>query len=171
MARIPQITRREDVPPDQRGVYDEIAESRGRVGGPFSVLLNSPEVARRVAHLGSYLRFESGLSPAVRELAIMATAHENDCAFEWAGHKRLASEAGVREQAIEVIASGAAPEGLSEDEALVVGYARELFREHRVSDATFQAARTRFGDRGVTELTTTMGYYAMMACTLNAFEV
>jgi 4-carboxymuconolactone decarboxylase len=28
-----------------------------------------------------------------------------------------------------------------------------------------------FGEKGVTELTATMGYYGMLACALNAFEV
>ena len=60
---------------------------------------------------------------------------------------------------------------LTPDEALIVRYGRELFRDHRISDETFVAARQRFGDQGITELTATMGYYGMLACALNAFEV
>ena len=41
----------------------------------------------------------------------------------------------------------------------------------RVSDNTFGKAEARFGVKGVTELTATMGYYAMLACALNTFEV
>ena len=33
------------------------------------------------------------------------------------------------------------------------------------------AAKAIFGEQGVTELTATMGYYGMLACALNAFEV
>jgi 4-carboxymuconolactone decarboxylase len=171
MARIPQITSKSDVRPEHGAIFDAIAESRGRVGGPFSVLLNSPEVAGRTAHLGSYIRFESTLSAADRELAIITTSREFDCGYEWAAHARLAAEAGVRQEAIDLIAGGGALDALTEGEALIVRYGRELFRDHRVSEDTFDAAKARYGEQGVTELTATMGYYAMLACALNAFEV
>lgn len=171
MARITQITERGQVDEESQHIFDSIATSRGRVSGPFSVLLNSPEVAGRAAHLGAYIRFESTLSPAERELAIITTAREFDCAFEWAAHATLAQEAGVRDAAIEAIANNGELSELTDDEALIVGYGREILRAHRVSDDTFAAAKARFGEQGVTELTATIGYYGMLACALNAFEV
>ena len=171
MARITQITERNQVDSEKQHIFDSIATSRGRVSGPFSVLLNSPEVAGRAAHLGSYIRFESTLTPGQRELAIITTAREFDCAFEWAAHATLAKEAGVRESAVETIANNGELSNLTEDEALIVAYGREILREHRVSDGTFAAAKAQFGEQGVTELTATIGYYGMLACALNAFEV
>lgn len=171
MARITQITERNQVDADKQHIFDGIASSRGRVSGPFSVLLNSPEIAGRAAHLGSYIRFESTLTPAQRELAIITTAREFDCAYEWAAHATLARGAGVRESAIESIANGGDLGELTDDEALIVGYGREILREHRVSEGTFTAAKAQFGEQGVTELTATFGYYSMLACALNAFEV
>ena len=126
MARIPQITAREDVPEDKRHIFDAIAASRGRVPGLFSVLLNSPEVAGRVAHLGSYVRAESTLSPPHRELVIITTAREFDCDYVWADHEPLARQAGVREEAIQVVANRGALESLTEDEGIIVRYGREL---------------------------------------------
>ena len=171
MARITQITERNQVDADKQHIFDAIASSRGRVSGPFSALLNSPEIAGRAAHLGSYIRFESKLTPAQRELAIITTAREFDCAYEWAAHATLAREAGVRESAIESIANGGDLSELTDDEALIVGYGREILREHRVSESTFAAAKAQFGEQGITELTATFGYYSMLACALNAFEV
>lgn len=171
MARITQVTERNQVDADNQHIFDAIASSRGRVSGPFSVLLNSPEIAGRAAHLGAYIRFESTLTPAQRELAIITTAREFDCAYEWAAHAALAREAGVRESAIESIANGGDLSDLTEDEALIVGYGREILGEHRVSEGTFAAAKAQFGEQGVTELTATFGYYSMLACALNAFEV
>ena len=171
MARIRQITTKDEVPADKHAIFDAIATSRGRVSGPFSVLLNSPEVAGRAAHLGAYIRFESTLSPADRELAIITTSREFDCGYEWSAHATLAKEAGVRDEAIDVVANRGDLGALTADEALIVRYGRELFRDHRVSDATFAAAKERFGEQGITELTATMGYYGMLACALNAFEV
>ncbi len=171
MARITQVTTKEQVPPDKHDIFDAIAASRGRVSGPFSVLLNSPEIAGRAAHLGAYIRFESTLAPAERELAIITTSREFDCGYEWSAHATLAKEAGVRDEAIDVVANKGDVSELTTDEALIVRYGRELFRDHRISDETFVAARQRFGDQGITELTATMGYYGMLACALNAFEV
>ena len=171
MARVPQIQRRGDVAADAAHHFDSIVGSRGRVSGPFSVLLNSPEIAGRAAHLGAYIRFESTLSDADRELAIITAAREFDCHYEWSAHVVLARDAGVSDDAIEAVANRADLENLDASDALVIAYGREMFRDKRVSDATFDAAQSRFGDQGVTELTATMGYYGMLACALNAFEV
>ena len=171
MSRIRQITSKEEVSPENHDIFDAIAASRGRISGPFSVLLNSPQVAGRAAHLGSYLRFESTLSDADRELAIITTSREMDCDYEWSAHAVLAKQAGVSEEAIQVVAERKGLDSLTDNEALIVRYGRELLKGNRVSSATFEAAKARFGDQGVTELTATMGYYGMLACALNAFEV
>ena len=171
MARIPLITTREGVPSENRHIFDAIEDSRSQVRGPFPVLLHSPEVAGRTANLGAYIRFESTLPPDLRELAIITTSREFDCEYEWSAHATLAREAGVREEAIQVVANRGQLDSLTVDEAMIVGYGRALFRDHRVSDTTFEAARERLGEQGVTELTATFGYYAMLACTLNTFQV
>ncbi len=170
MPRITEIRSKSDLPENKQQIFDFIAESRGRVAGPFSLLLNSPEMAQRVAHLGTYLRFESSLSNVQKELAIITTARENDCEFEWAAHTRLARKAGVREEAIEIIASHGPLDSLTDEEAMIVAYGRELLGNHRVSDKTFEAVKSRLGDAGVIELTATMGYYSMLACVLNSCE-
>ena len=40
-----------------------------------------------------------------------------------------------------------------------------------MSDATYQAALNHFGVQGVVELVATLGYFAMLAFPLNAFEI
>jgi 4-carboxymuconolactone decarboxylase len=171
MARIPQISSKDEIPSDKGHIFDSISSSRGRISGPFSVLMHSPEVAGRAAHLGAYIRFESTLSDSDRELAIATTAREMDCDYEWSAHARLAREVGVRPEAIEVVANKGELDSLTEDEALIVRYGREILGNHKVSDATFKAAKEKFGVQGVTELTATFGYYSMLAAALNAFEV
>ena len=171
MARLPELTTKDMLPPEAHKAFESIAESRGRVGGPFAVMMHSPEVAARTAHLGAYLRFDSMLDDADRELAIIAAAREADCAYEWGAHVRIAREAGVREEAIEAVGSLNATNALTAGEALIVNYAHELLAAHHVSDDTFTAARERFGEQGVLELTALLGYYTMLACTLNATAV
>ena len=146
MPRVPSIQRRSDVPEAAAHHYDAIASSRGHVSGPFSVLLNSPEVAGRAAHLGSYLRFESCLDPAIRELTVLTAAREHDCHYEWSVHVALARKAGVRDAAIAVVAQRLPLDELTEDERLVIGYGRELLRGKGVSDRSGHGRERRPGE-------------------------
>jgi len=171
MSRIPTVDKKEDLPPEHRAVYDAIAQSRGRVGGPFLALLHSPPLAERTARLGSYIRFESQLEPRIIELAALVAARELECKHEWAAHIQHGQKAGISMATIRAIHQCRAPEGLSPDDARIVKYVQELLRSRRVSESTFKALIDRLGVRGLVELTATIGYYAMLACTLNAFDV
>ncbi|HSQ13940.1 MAG TPA: hypothetical protein VLM90_13015, partial [Candidatus Deferrimicrobium sp.] len=62
-------------------------------------------------------------------------------------------------------------ETFSSEDAQLVRFVREIIHDHRVSEPTFQAIHGRFGDKGMVELSATIGYYAMLACTLNTFDV
>jgi 4-carboxymuconolactone decarboxylase len=168
--RIPAVTDRDAVPEGQRHVWDAIVASRGSVRGPFAVLMHSPEVAERVAHLGTFVRFESSLDAATRELAAMVTAHLLDCDYERAAHARGAAEAGVPASTLDAVRAN---EWAAVDPAYawVCDFARQLVVDHRVAPATFDAARDRLGTQALVELTATVGYYANIAAVLNAFEV
>jgi 4-carboxymuconolactone decarboxylase len=61
--------------------------------------------------------------------------------------------------------------GLPPDEAEIVDYVRALLRSHRVTEPAFQSMLTRLDVAGMVELTATIGYYSMISCTLNAFEL
>lgn len=171
MARIPLIDRREALAEEHRGIYDGIAQSRGRVGGPFVALLHSPTLAERTSNLGKYVRFESQLDRKIVELAALAASRELQCAHEWAAHVGHAQKAGIALETIRAIHQQKGPEHFSFEEAQIISCAQELLRTHRVSEATFQALYARLGEKGLVELIATVGYYAMLACTLNAFDV
>jgi 4-carboxymuconolactone decarboxylase len=171
MARIATIQCKEDLAPEDRAVYDAIAASRGVVGGPFIALLHSPELAQRTAHLGSYVRFESSLDRKIIEFAALATARELDCKHEWIAHVNHAQKIGIPSETIRAIYEKKGPEHFSSEDAQIISYVQELLRAHRASEATFQALYSRLGEKGLVELTATVGYYAMVACTLNAFDV
>lgn len=170
MARVKTIETKADVPKGGEAVWDAIAESRGRVVGPFKVLLHSPELAKRAAHTGAYVRFEGSLPQDIRELAILTVGREMDCLFEWAAHAPLARKAGVREEAIVAIRDRRFT-ALNDAERGVVDYVSQLLAKKRVEEATFRALEKRFGVQGMVELTGTVGHYVFIACTLNAFEV
>src|SRR5690606_36934512 len=108
-------------------------ETRGAVRLPFSAVLNNPELTYCIAHLGSFIRFESVLPDRARELAILATAREVDARFEWAGHYRIAKEAGITEEQLEAIANRTAPDGFSDEDTLPINIAHELRRKNELS--------------------------------------
>src|SRR5215475_1186773 len=116
-----------EMSPAQKAVVDEIVSGkRGRFGGPFEILLRSPEVCRHLQRLGEYLRWGSSLSPALSELAICLTARHLRVNLEWHAHAPLAIEAGVPAAAIEAIRTGATPSFAAPDQALVHRTVTEL---------------------------------------------
>ena len=172
MARIPVATR-ESVPANQRDTFDEIVAERGGPieRGPVSVLINSPEMAKRASGLSSYLRQESSLAPKIQELAMLVTARERDCQFIWNAHAASGRRAGLSDALVEALRDKRDLPQVAGDESAVVNYGREFFRTNQVSEATFQAALQQFGTQGLTELTTLMGYYALLAFNANAFAI
>jgi len=135
-------------------------------------MIHVPEMLQRGEHLRAYLRGDtSNLPLKIRELAMILTARELDCPFIWNAHAALARRAGVRDDIFDYLREKKELTGLDPDEAAVVNYGREFFRTHRVSQATFDAALAQFGVQGLIELTNLMGYYALLALNVNAFEV
>ena len=170
MTRNPGLSR-DDLSEEGRRVYDEIVATRGEVDEAFQILLPRPELLRRIAHLGSYIRFESSLPAAIRECIVLATARELESEFEWASHEPQARRAGVSEETIRAIRAGEVPSGTGEGERAAVRFVYESLRDHRVGDATFGALRDAFGLEGVTEVAGTLGFYSMLANILTAFDI
>jgi 4-carboxymuconolactone decarboxylase len=91
--------------------------------------------------------------------------------YIWHAHAARARQQGISAVFVEALRDNTPVPALPADEQIVVNYVQELFKTHTTSPATFQAALTRFGALGVTELTTLMGYYALLAFNANAFEI
>jgi 4-carboxymuconolactone decarboxylase len=170
VTRVPALSRA-DLSEEARRVYDEIMTSRGEVDKAFQILLTSPELLRRIAHLGSYIRYESSLPAPIRECVILATARELKCRFEWASHEPQARKCGVSETTIQAIRNGELPSECSEAEDAVIRFVYENLRDHEITDATFGRVQGAFGIEGTAELAATVGYYSMLAGIINVFDV
>jgi 4-carboxymuconolactone decarboxylase len=170
MTRVPEPTR-EQLDPDTRAVYDQIAATRGATRGPYGVLLHHPPLCERVAALGEQLRFRSGLPGADRELAILTVGREIEAAYEWVAHEVIARREGTRSEAIAVVRDGRSTAGLTPREAIIVDTVRALYRARRLTEAEFTRAEAELGRRSLVELVTLAGYYGMIGGILNAFDV
>ena len=168
MARIP-FPALETMSAEQRRVYDAIVGLRGgHMPAPYRPALHSPELANKWQQLGELLRYRTGLPARLSELAVLMVARHHDCQYVWAAHEPVALKAGLAQDAIEAIRAGRRPEALQPDEAAVCDYSRELLESKFVGDAAYAAALTAFDARGVVELTCLLGYYVMVAMSLNA---
>ena len=173
MARIPQVPR-EDVPSDHREAFDAVVKMRNGVipqSGPLFVMLISPEMCRRVWSVIDFIWNESSLDKKIQELAMIVAARELDCQYIWNAHAPAARAAGLSDALVDALRNGDTLPVLPNDERVVVNYGREFYRTHRVSPGVFQEALEVFGTQTLTELTTTMGVYAMLAFSIIAFDV
>lgn len=162
----------ETMNPEQRAVYEKIISGpRGRIQGPLRAALHSPELADKWQAIGALLRYGTTLPPRLSEIAILVTGRACDSPFEWYAHRAEAEKAGIEQPIIEALLAQAEPPGMSADDAAVYHYAVELNRHNSVSDATYTTALARFGERTVVELTALVGYYTMVAMTLNCHEI
>jgi 4-carboxymuconolactone decarboxylase len=170
MARLPSITGKDQVPQKDHAVFDSIVASRGAVQGPFTMFLNSPAVSERVAHLGAYVRFEGSLDMRVRVLAAMTAAREFEAMYVWGAQTGGARRQGVPEATISAIRDNHS-RGVPPEDAQIIDFTRQLLRQHRVDDALFKAMQVRFGNDELVQLTTAIGYYSLLAMTVNACEL
>ena len=170
MARLTPITSKDQVAAKDHAIVDAIAASRGAIQGPFTMFLHCPELAGRVAHLGAFVRFEGSLDMRVRVLAAMATARELDAVYVWGAQAGGARRLGVPDSTITAIREKHT-RGMPPQDAQIVEFTLQLLRKHRVDDATFKAIQERFGNDGLIQLTGAIGYYTMLAMTVNACEL
>jgi len=170
MARLTPIISKEQVDSKDHAIVDAIIGSRGALQGPFSMFLHSPELAGRAAHLGAYVRFEGSLDMRVRVLAAMTVAREFEAVYVWGAQTGSARRQGVSESTITAIREQHT-RGIPPEDAQIVAFTQQLLQKHRIDDATMQAMRKRLSDDELIQLTGAIGYYSMLAMTVNACEL
>ncbi len=170
MARIPLVSESAMTPQQQR-VYDAMLSGPRKSApvGPLAVAMHRPELAEAWSALGLVLRFNSSFEPRLREFTILLTGRYWDCQFEWASHEAEARKAGLSAASIETLRRGGTQFD-APDEQLIHDYGVELLERHFAGEALYGRVRDMFGVTGVVELTALLGYYAMVALTLNAHE-
>jgi 4-carboxymuconolactone decarboxylase len=171
MARIP-LPNIETMTAEQRAVYDQIvAGPRGSVVGPLRAALHSPELAQTWQKFGEVLRYSDRIPKRLRELAIIATGRRWNSQLEFHIHAGVGREEGLSDAVIEAIRLGEVPHFTLADEQCVYEFARGLLCDGRVAPQVYEEAIEHWGVVAVVELTAIIGYYSMVAMTLNAHEI
>ncbi len=167
MSRLPNLDPAK-MSPEQKKVHDAvIAGPRGKIVGPIKVWLANPGLAEHAQALGAYCRYNTSLPPRLSELAICITGAFWKANYEWFAHAPLAMKAGIDSAALEAIRTGGKPKFDKSDEQLIYDFVSELVTAKRVSNATFERAKTEINETGVIDLVGIVGYYSLVSVTLN----
>jgi len=159
----------DEMTPEQKSMIEHLlaGERRGATG-PFNVLLRSPEVGDLAQQFGGANRFRASLPKDVSETIIIMTGRYWMAQYEWLSHKAAALQNGVEPAIVDAIAAGRRPAGMSPDLEVAYNFIDELLTTHQVSDATFKAAKDRYGEKGIVDMIGTSGWYHIVSMALNA---
>lgn len=165
--------------PDAEGMTDEqkrvrdliVGGRRGELVGPLRAALHNPELAERWSHLGETLRYRTRLPTRLSELAVLMTARVWNSELEWGIHRRAAEAAGLEAKVIDALRDGIAPSLADPADREVYDFVRDMLTCGTVRDGPYQAVLVRWGEGGVVELTALVGYYCMVALTLNVHRI
>ena len=156
---------------DQRRGYDALMSRFGVIAGPFGVWLRSAEMLEHGLKLQEMFASRVKLERRLLELVVMLTARLTTAQFAWDVHKRHALKFGISFDILEAIRERRTPVFTREDERVVYDIAMELNIRRSLSEANFQQGIAMFGEQAMVELVGAIGYYGMIALTLNAFNV
>ncbi len=171
--RLPLI-RQERFTPEQQALVAAISTGpRGqfKMSGPFYCYLHAPGFGELAQRLGAHCRFGTSIPPRLSEFAILVTAQHWKSHYEWAAHAPIAEKQGVKPETIRDLRAGRAPKKAPKDEQAIYAFAKELYRDKRVSDRTYKSVNTLLSNAGTVELVGLLGYYAMVAMTLDVFRM
>jgi 4-carboxymuconolactone decarboxylase len=139
--------------------------------GPFAVWLHAPEFGQYAQALGGHCRLKTAVPPRLSEFAILCTARFWRAQYEWFAHAPIAERAGVKPRTIEDIRLGRMPKTAAKDERAIYDFIQELFKRKRVSDRNYKRVHALFGDGGIVEFVGIVGYYGLVAITLDVFNM
>ena len=172
--RLP-LPKREDFDEEGKKVFDKRvgkdARSLRGLRGPSGIRLYSPKLADYSNSVSQYLRFESGFSGRIRELAILVTAREMDSQFEWVAHEAEALKEGLPKNIVDVVKYRKGVEGIPEIEAIIIQIGRQMFGKKEVDSETFARALKMFGPKQLVDLVSLMINYQGTASLLTFFDM
>ena len=170
MARIPYVEEK-----DHPEISAEIAKIKGKRGGLLNIyklLLHSPAVAMTwFEHIGA-IRWQTILSPRLREIAIVRIAHAARYAYALNQHvPHIAVPDGVSLEECDALKDWRASGKFSDAERAALAYVDAMIAGPEVPDDVFAALRKHYGEREVVELTVLVATYIMHNRVFTALKV
>lgn len=170
MARVPILKALDELNGEARRIAEKIVDTRKSLEGPFSVWMHAPKWAERVAHLGTLVRWEGALELRVRTLAALVAGRHYQAQYVWGIQGVIGAERDIPRSTIDAIRDDRS-DGIPPDDLQIVDFTRQLLRNNRIDEPLAQAVMARLGSDQYVQLTTCIGYYAMLAMTVNGAEL
>lgn len=170
MGRLPDIDPAK-LSSEQRAIYDRLMRERGHMRGPFAVWLRNAELCEHTLKLQEMFAARVKLERRLLELMILVAARLATAQYAWFIHEPYALKFGIAPDIVEAIRERRTPNFTREDERLVYDLTMELNTTGTLSEASYQRGMATFGEQVLVELISAIGFYAMVAMTLNAFAV
>ncbi len=180
------LPRRDDLDEYGKKIFDQQTRGKplanGEVPAGFlptgtpqaGVLLWDPRLAELRGPISHYLKYETGLPPRLLEIAILVTAYEMDCQYEWTQWEMFGRNPSdprhIEQSTIDIIKYNKPVAGLGEKEAAIIEFGRETFGRRQVSSETFARVLGLFGRKGTVDLLELMASYAGTAGQLTAID-
>src|SRR4029077_17592501 len=170
MGRLPNIDEAK-LSTEQRNIYETIMRGRGHVRGPFAVWLRNAELCENTLKLQEMFASRVALDRRLLELMILVSARLATAKYAWFIHEPHALKFGIASEIVQAIRDRRTPDFARDDERLVYDITTELNTTRTLSDASYQRGMALFGEQVMVELVSAIGFYSMVAMTLNAFAV
>jgi 4-carboxymuconolactone decarboxylase len=163
------------VPVGTSPAVDHLYAEIGRLGRPvlnlYSVLANQPPALAAFLDMSRYVRSGSTLDPGLRELVILATAHELGQDYEVAHHTQAAARVGVDSAKVAALIPGGSLDTFAPAERCAVEFARQAVHTRTCDDATFSRLQSLFSTQEVVDLVVTTAWYHLCAVILGSLRV
>lgn len=139
--------------------------------GTIAVLGQAPELLGPFLGWAAALALQGRLPKRDHELLAMRASYNCRSRFEWGEHAGFARNAGLTDDEITRIATGADAPGWTAAEAALLRAADELHRSADVTDATWAALASHYDDGQLVEVLYVVGQYTMLSYVANAAGV
>ena len=165
MARLPYLDA-DDLAPEDRDLLKRTINLN-------RILAHSPIGMRHFQGLAHWIRFESGLDPRLRELAILQVGYLTKSPYEYSHHLKIGRDFGVSDGDVRALIAETAGEttDLPELDRAVLGAAREISDGMELSDATFAVLQAELSAEHIVDLTLIIAIYCGVVRLLGALEV
>ncbi len=143
----------------------------GKFIGPFNPSLYSPGITDGFSTFMDAEPKNTKLDKRTRQVVILTVGAVWNSPYELYAHTKEARKVGVPEAAIQALASGESPEGLTSNELVAHRFAQQLTAQRRVHDDLYREAKQAFGEQGLVDMVYLIGIYLVTCALLNCFEI
>jgi len=143
----------------------------GKFIGPFNPSLYSPAITDGFSKFMDAEPKNTTLDQRTRQIVILTVGAVWNSPYEVYAHSAEARKVGLPEGAIQALASGESPDGLTSSEFVAHRFARRLTVERRIDEDLYREAKQAFGEEGLVDMIYLIGIYHVTCALLNSFEI